>query len=119
MEKMTNVKAIGFVLENYAEELPTEVFDKLTAIKDSFVKKSENRKPTATQKANEELKKIILDVIGEEGVTASEVLAKVKAVDEKYADVSLPKITAQLTALKKAEVIDRIADKKKALYKIA
>ena len=39
MTKMTNVKALEFVLTNCAD-LPSEVTEKLTAMKSSFEKKS-------------------------------------------------------------------------------
>jgi hypothetical protein len=119
MEKMTNVKAMDYVLENCGADLPEEVFDKLTAIKASFIKKAENRKPTATQKANEELKAVILANVTAEGATATEILTKIKAADAKYNVVTLPKLTALLTQLKDAKAVERVTDKKKALYKIA
>ena len=50
--KMTYGKAISYVMENY--DLPAEVADKLTALSESLAKKSgAERKPTATQVANE------------------------------------------------------------------
>ena len=48
MTKMTNVKAIEFVLTNC--NVPADVAEKLTAMKASFEKKSSaERKPTPTQ----------------------------------------------------------------------
>ena len=49
MTKMTNVKALEYVLTNCAD-LPSEVSEKLTSMKASFEKKaSAERKPTPTQ----------------------------------------------------------------------
>ncbi|MDO4802477.1 MAG: hypothetical protein Q4A15_09965, partial [Prevotellaceae bacterium] len=49
MEKMTNVKALDFVLTACADKLTPEVAEKLTTMKAQFEKKnSAERKPTAT-----------------------------------------------------------------------
>lgn len=59
-EKMTNRKALDYVLENC--ELPSEVSEKLSAMLVALDKKSGGtRKPTANQIANEELKAKICD----------------------------------------------------------
>lgn len=50
-DKMTNAKALAFILEN-VEGLPSEITEKLEAMKASIEKKSANRKPTAVQVAN-------------------------------------------------------------------
>ena len=49
-DKMTNVKALQFILEN-VEGLPDEVTEKLVKMRETYEKKSANRKPTAAQKA--------------------------------------------------------------------
>ena len=65
MEKMTNVKAIEYVIANC--EIPTEVAEKLEKMKASFIKKSSGeRKPTKTQAQNEALKPEILDYMEED-----------------------------------------------------
>ena len=57
--KMTYVKALEIAMK--AVEDNKEVTEKLKALKESISKKnSAKRKPTATQKANEEYKKAIL-----------------------------------------------------------
>lgn len=115
MEKITNVKALEYVLEN--ADLPAEYAEKLTKIKESFEKKaSGNRKPTARQEENVKLQADIVEYIEGVGdaVTASEVLAQFA---DKYAELSLPRVTAALTALVKAKSIDRYVDKKKAYFK--
>jgi hypothetical protein len=64
MEKMTNVKAIDYVLAN--AELPTDVKEKLEKMREQFVKKnSAERKPTATQTENAGLKVAILNAMVE------------------------------------------------------
>ena len=118
MEKMTNIKALDYIITTYGEELPEDVAEKVTAIKNSFVKKSENRKPTKTQEQNAEIKTAILGVLGTEGITASEVMAKVTA-EGVYTELSLPKVTALLTQLKDDKQVTRTQDKKKVLFSLA
>jgi len=115
MEKMTNVKAINYVVENFAEELPTDVFEKLNKIKASFEKKATSKKPTANQEKNEEIKEKILEVLAnaETGLTVSEILK----TDEAFAEYSLPKITALVTQLKDANKVERYTEKKKAYFR--
>ena len=117
MEKMTNVKALEAVIayaEANAEAFSTEVVEKITAIRDTYAKKGTNRKPTARQEENVALKDTILAVLTEAtgGLTATQVL------DETIEGLTLPRVTAQLTALKEAGVITRYLDKKKALFKV-
>lgn len=116
MEKITNVKALEYVIDN-GGDFPTEIMEKLIKIKEGFEKKaSGNRKPTARQEENVRLQADIKAFIESEdgAVTASEVLA---VFADKYAELSLPRISAQLTALKEAGKIDRYMDKKKAYFK--
>lgn len=49
-DKMTNVKALQFILKN-VEGLPDEVTEKLVIMRETYERKSANRKPTAAQKA--------------------------------------------------------------------
>lgn len=59
-EKMTNRKALDYVLENC--DLPSDVSEKLSAMLVALDKKSGGtRKPTANQIANEEMKTKIWD----------------------------------------------------------
>ena len=115
VEKITNVKALEYVLDN--ADLPAEYAEKIAKIKESFEKKaSGNRKPTARQTENEALKADIKAYVeaADTAVTASEVLAAVK---DNYAELTLPRVSAQLTALVKVNEIDRFVDKKKAYFK--
>lgn len=118
MEKMTNVKALEAVIayaEANAEAFSTEVVEKITTIRDSYAKKGTNRKPTERQEENVQLRLDIKNFIYTEGraVTASEVLEAVKG---NYANLTLPRVTPQLTALTKSGEINRIVEKKKAYF---
>jgi len=61
-EKMTNVKALAFVLEN-VDGLPADVTEKLEKMQASLEKKSANRKPTAVQIANVGIMEAILEAM--------------------------------------------------------
>ena len=116
MEKITNVKALGYVVENFGEQIPADVLEKLEKIKATFEKKSENRKPTANQVENETIKAKILEVLAdaENGLTVSEIIK----ADASFADYSLPKMTALVTQLKADEKVERFTEKKKAYFRV-
>lgn len=115
MEKMTNVKAIEYVVATYGEELPSEVAEKLEKIKASFEKKSTNKKPTATQVANEGYKEAIVDTLTEAGkaLTIQDIQT---ACGGEIADFSTSKMSALLAQLKDAGKVVKTYDKKKAYF---
>lgn len=121
MEKMTNVKALATVIA-YAEAnegaFSAEVVDKLVNIKASYEKKSTNRKPTKAQETGAEVRKAVVEVLtgAPAAMTATQVL---NAIADRFEGLTLPKVTAQLTALKKDNEIERFLDKKTAYFKIA
>lgn len=116
-ERMTNVKAIAYVIENC--EVPQEVAEKLEKMKASFEKKSSGeRKPTKTQTENESLKSAILnhmetDVLYSVGQLAKEVpeLAEVGASGQK--------VSALIKQLKDSGLVIRVEEKRKAYFKRA
>ncbi len=112
MEKMTNVKAIDYVLAN--AELPTEVKEKLEKMKEQFVKKnSAERKPTATQTENAGLKVAILDAM-EEGKQYT-ITDLMKSVPE-LADLSNQRVSAIVRQLKDEGEVVREEIKRKAYF---
>jgi hypothetical protein len=113
MEKMTNKKALMYVVENFAE-MPTDVAEKINAMITSLDKKSANRKPTKVQEQNEKLKEVILETLTDKGMTVSEVIASNKEFD----GLSNQKISALLNQMAKAEEIEKVTDKKKSLFKL-
>ena len=118
MTKLTNVKAIEFVIAN-CTDLPVEVVEKLEKMKASFEKKaSGERKPTATQKANEGLKTAILNhmepnVLYSIGQLAKEVpeLVEIGATGQK--------VSALVKQLKDAGLVKRVEEKRKAFFQLA
>jgi len=116
MEKMTNVKAIGYVVENFAEELPAEVLEKLNKIKASFENKATAKKPTATQVENEALKAEILEVLTA-GVGAT--VTAIQGKSEKLGAISNQRVSALLRQLVEANKVVKTTEKKKSYFALA
>lgn len=96
--KMTNRKALEYVLENC--ETPKEVSEKLIAMISALDKKnSATRKPTAAQLENEKFKELILSVVSEKGMTVTDIL---KAVPE-FDGFSNQKVSALVRQLVQSE----------------
>lgn len=113
MTKMTRVEAINYVTDNY--DIPADVAEVLNKIKVSFEKKSTNRKPTATQVANEGIKDIIRNVLSDgKARTVSEVIA-----DGAFIDTVTPqKISALMTLLIKSGEVVKTMDKRKSYFSL-
>ena len=110
--KMTYVKALEIAMK--AVEDNKEVTEKLKALKESISKKnSAERKPTATQKANEEYKKAILSFmeVGKK-YTISELMKEVVEI----ADLSNQRVSALVRQLKDAGLVERTEEKRKAYF---
>jgi polyhydroxyalkanoate synthesis regulator phasin len=114
MEKITNVKALSIVLDTC--ELSTEVRAKLEKMKSQFEKKnSAEKKPTATQIANEGIKSVILEVIGDSSLTITEM----QKINGELAELSNQKISALLKQMVESGSIVREEIKRKAHFKRA
>lgn len=115
MEKMTNVKAVSYVLENCA--LPTEVAEKLEAIKASYEKKSSGvRKPTAHQTENAGVKTAILEALEPNTLyTITDIGKSVPAC----AEFSSQRVSAIVTQLVKEGALVRTEEKRKAYFSLA
>ena len=114
MEKTTNVKALAYVLDNY--DLPTEIHAKLEKMKIQFEKKnSAEKKPTATQIANEGIKNLILEVIGNSSLTITEI----QKINGELAELSNQKISALLKQMVENGSVVREEIKRKAYFKKA
>ena len=113
MEKMTNVKAINYVLENC--NVPSDVAEKLAKMKDQFVKKnSAERKPTANQVENAGLKTAILDFLAENkgAYTVTDLMKSVSAL----ADLSNQRVSALGRQLVEDGSVVRTEEKRKAYF---
>lgn len=115
MTKMTYAQAIDFALqllnENVFEGVEEEkavAMERLDALKAQLAKRSGgSRKPSKAQVANESLKADIVSALTERK-TATEVA--------KQFDISNQKASALLTALVKADAIERTVEKGKAYF---
>ncbi len=114
MEKMTNVKAIDYVLGNC--EVPTEVKEKLEKMKEQFVKKNgKERKPTANQTENVGFKADILEYLGTvEKATITDLMKGVPSL----ADLSNQRVSAIVRQLKDSGEVIREEIKRKAYFSL-
>ena len=114
MEKITNVKALSIVLDTC--ELSAEVRAKLEKMKSQFEKKnSAEKKPTATQIANEGIKSVILETIGNGSLTITEM----QKINGELAELSNQKISALLKQMVESGSVVREEIKRKAYFKKA
>ena len=112
MEKMTNVKALNYVLANC--ELTAEVREKVEKMKAQFEKKnSAEKKPTANQVANQAIVEGILAEM-EEG-TLYTITDMIKSLPS-CADLTNQKVSALIKPLLDIS-IERVEDKRKAFFK--
>lgn len=115
MEKMTNVKALNYILTSC--ELPEDVKAKVEAMKASFEKKaSTERKPTATQVENAGYKEAILEAMADGGkYTISDLMKNAPALGE----LSNQRVSAIVRQLTLAGDVVRIEEKRKAYFQLA
>ena len=117
MEKMTNLKAVAYVLENCT--LPADVKEKMEKIKASFEKKATGeRKPTATQVANEGLKTAILSYMEENPVQVFSVSELIKKVPE-LEGLSTQKVSPLMAKLVDELKVVKVVEKRKSYFQIA
>lgn len=112
MEKMTNVKALAFVLANC--NLPTDVAEKVEKMKAQFEKKnSAEKKPTAQQTANLGIANAILENLESDKLyTITEIM---KTVPE-CADLTNQRVSAIVRGMLGVSM-ERVEDKRKAYFK--
>ena len=115
MEKMTNVKAINYVLGNC--EVPADVKEKLEKMREQFVKKnSAERKPTANQVENQGYKADILAYLGTvENATITDLMKAVPSL----AELSNQRVSAIVRQLKDSGEVVREEIKRKAYFSLA
>ena len=106
MEKLTNVKALNYVIENY--DLPEEILNKLVKIREAQEKKS-------TGKVNTELlerMELVITGVEAEGSTATEIQGRVPEL----AGMPNQKISAALNKLVKEGRIFKRTRKGRTLF---
>ena len=112
MEKLTNVKALNYVLEN--ANLPEDVKAKIEKMKEQFEKKnSSEKKPTANQVANKGIQSAILESM-ESGklYTITDMIKEIPAC----AELTNQKVSALIRPLINIS-IERVEDKRKAYFR--
>lgn len=111
MDKMTYVKALDVAIEALTDG---EAKDKLIALKASIAKKnSAERKPTATQTANEGYKVAILDAMESgKGYTITDLMKSVDAI----ADLSNQRVSAIVRQMVESGSVTREEIKRKAYF---
>lgn len=119
-EKMTNKKALEYVLENM--EIPADVRERLTAMLTSLEKKSSggNRKPTAKQLENETFKAEIMEMFESKPdaiMSCGDVKANVPNLVE--LDISTARVSSMLVQLKGEGKITVTVEKRKNYYQLA
>ena len=99
MEKMTNLIAMNYVIENFGTEVPTDVLVKLTNMRDSLVKKSATR--SKASKANAELNAQIGEIIVSVLASAETpmTVTEINKADEGLSEYSNQKLSAVLRGL--------------------
>ena len=125
MANMTYVEAIEVAISVLAQatepneivdESNTTVIEKLEALKAQLAKRSSAKTPTKTQKANEEVKAVIAEVLAETGEkrTVTEMIA-----DERLNGYTNQKISALLRQMKDEGKVVKTIEGKKAYFAVA
>ena len=117
MEKMTNVKALTYVVENC--ELPADVAEKIGNILTTYTKKSAtsaDRKPTAEQVKNTETGVAVAKWMAEQGSTQFTVTEILKTCPACAEIPSTQKLTPILTRLVGENAIAKTTTKGRAYY---
>ena len=116
MEKMTYVKALDAAIATLSAD-QSEVKEKLEALKASITKKNgAERKPTATQTANEGFKEAILDALEVgKGYTITDLIKGVPALS----DLTNQRVSAIVRQMVEAGTLKREEIKRKAYFSLA
>lgn len=115
-KKMTNAQALEIAINALeGNDSYIEVVAKLGKMLEQVNKKSSaNRKPTATQVENEELKTEIVSYLTSTGkkLTVSEMMKEVSGLD----GLTNQRVTSLVTSLYKEGKVDREVEKRKAYF---
>lgn len=123
MTNMTYAQAIDFALqvlnENVFEGIEEEkstAMERLEALKAQLAKRSTSKTLTKTQKANEEVKAVIADVLADTGekMTVTELIA-----DDRLNGYTNQKISALLRQMVEAGKVMKTLEGKKAYFAVA
>ena len=117
--KMTYATALDMVLAIDEVKANDELAEKLTALKESVSKKSTSKsnKPNAKQKANEEIKEKLTEILFAEPTR----LFTISEICKLYTDEELSnqKVSSLIRQLVAEDKVKRTEDKRKAYFSIA
>ena len=116
--KKDNFKAVREVLVELGDKKElVEFIDREIAL---IEKKSASKKLTSNQKNNEHIKEKMLEVMGtlDKAVTITELMGADPELAEAVGN-SNQKLSALMTQLKNAKIVDRIQEGKKATFRVA
>ena len=117
--KMTYATALEMVLAIDEVKANDELAEKLTALKESVSKKSTSKsnKPNAKQKANEEIKEKLMEILFAEPTR----LFTISEICKLYTDEELSnqKVSSLIRQLVAEDKVERTEDKRKAYFSIA
>lgn len=117
--KMTYATALEMVLAIDEVKANDELAEKLTALKESVSKKSTSKsnKPNAKQKANEEIKEKLMEILFAEPTR----LFTISEICKLYTDEELSnqKVSSLIRQLVAEDKVKRTEDKRKAYFSIA
>ena len=115
-EKVTNKKALEFVLTTYGDKLPKEVKEKLENMVVQLEKKSSApKKPNKNQLENEKLCEMALETLSTtEKMTASDVLKNTSYFKEQ--EFSTQKVSALLKILVDTDKAIKMVDKGRSYF---
>ncbi len=116
-DKITNVKALEYVVENFGGDLPADVKEKVENILASFRKKSENRKLTANQEANVGIKDTIKAVLADADKPLT--VTDIQKANEELGALSNQRVSALLRQLKDEGVVIKATEGKKSVFSLA
>lgn len=115
VEKMTNKKALNYVLEHC--EIPADVAEKLEGMLAQLEKRSTSeRKPSARQVENGVLKQAILDAMEVDRLYS--VGEMIKEFTFFPADITPQRVSAMMTNLVVDKKVIREVDKRKVFFKL-
>ena len=115
MDKMTNVKALQYILNN-CKTLPEDVLAKVKAMKKSYEKKADSKKPTANQKENATFKVAILDTLKAIGKPST--VTDIQNANAYLKALSNQRVSALLKLLKDDGLVEKTVDKKKSYFSV-
>lgn len=123
--EMTRVKALEYVLDNYEEDMPADVVEKIKGIKASIEKKSTSGGKTKKEvKADEVLKAEIINVLTlQDKLRITDLLNNGDYSDyeaEAKKPITAQKLTATLTKMADEDkTVVKIVDKKVSYFSLA